>query len=136
MPWLPASWLKAISLFLIAAFFVNAGVSHFTNQEFFLRIVPPWLPNPLLLVQVSGVAEIAGGLGVLLPQLRRAAGLGLITLLIAVYPANIYMALYPEEFADIASPTALYFRLPLQLVALFWVGWATKPDPGRVYAGA
>jgi uncharacterized membrane protein len=128
-PWLPAAWPKRLALLGLAAFFVSAGVSHFTNEAFFVRIVPPWLPAPLLLVQLSGLAEIAGGVGVLVPRLRRAAGLGLVALLVAVYPANVHMALHPESFADVATPAGLYFRLPLQLVALAWTWWATQPDP-------
>jgi uncharacterized membrane protein len=127
MNWLPASWPKRISLFLLAAFFTSAGVGHFTNEAFFVRIVPPWLPYPLLMVQISGVAEIAGSVGILIPQLRRLAGWGLLALLIAVYPANIHMALHPEQFPEMTQ-NALYFRLPLQLVAFAWVWWATKPD--------
>jgi uncharacterized membrane protein len=128
MPWLPASWPKRISLFLLAAFYTYAGVGHFTNEAFFLRIVPPWLPHPLWMVQISGVAEIAGGLGILIPQLRRAAGIGLLALLVAVYPANIHMALHPEQFADLGSPLAFYLRLPLQFVAFAWTWWATKQE--------
>ena len=127
MNWLPASWPKRISLFLLAAFFTYAGVGHFTNEAFFLAIVPPWLPYPLLMVQISGVAEIAGGVGILIPQLRRLAGWGLLALLVAVYPANIHMALHPEQFPEMTQ-NALYFRLPLQFVAFAWVWWATKPD--------
>ena len=128
MSWLPASWPKRVSLFLLAAFYTYAGIGHFTNEAFFLRIVPPWLPYPLAMVQISGVAEIAGGLGILVPQLRRVAGIGLLALLVAVYPANIHMALHPEQFADMGSPAAFYFRLPLQFVAFAWTWWATKPD--------
>jgi len=128
MPWLPASWPKRISLFLLAAFYTYAGVGHFTNEAFFLRIVPPWLPYPLAMVQISGVAEIAGGLGILVPQLRRAAGIGLLALLVAVYPANIHMALHPEDYADMGTAAAFYFRLPLQFVAFAWTWWATQPD--------
>ena len=131
MTWLPASWPKRIALFPLAAFFVFAGVGHFTNEALFVRIVPPWLPYPLLMVQISGVAEIAGGVGILIPQLRRLAGWGLIALLIAVYPANIEMALHPERFPEMTA-SALYFRLPLQFVALAWAWWVTKPDaPAR-----
>jgi uncharacterized membrane protein len=125
MSWLPAAWPKRIALLLLSAFFVYAGVTHFTNEAFFVRIVPPWLPAPLLMVQLSGIAEIAGGVGVLVPQLRRVAGFGLLALLAAVYPANLHMALHPEQFADMATPAQLYFRLPLQLVAAAWVWWAT-----------
>jgi uncharacterized membrane protein len=127
MSWLPASWPKRIALFLLSAFFVFAGVSHFTNEAFFVRIVPPWLPYPLLMVQLSGVAEIAGGLGVLVPQWRRAAGWGLIALLVAVYPANVEMALFPERFPD-TTPALLYARLPFQLLFGVWTWWATTSD--------
>jgi uncharacterized membrane protein len=121
----PQSRFRRISRYAIAALFVGAGIAHFTHEAFFLRIVPPVLPNPRLLVQVSGLAEIAGGIGVLVPALRRAAGLGLIALLVAVFPANLYMALEPERFADIASRAGLYLRLPLQFLGMFWVRWVT-----------
>jgi uncharacterized membrane protein len=127
MAWLPASWPKRIALLLLAAAFVYAGVSHFTGPEFFVAIVPPYLPAPLLLVYLSGVAEVAGGVGVLIPQLRRLASWGLLALLVAVYPANIHMALHPELFPQM-TPTALYVRLPIQFVLAAWVWWATKPD--------
>lgn len=119
------SRFRRISLYAIAALFVGAGIAHFTHEAFFVRIVPPALPNPCLLVQVSGLAEIAGGIGVLVPALRRAAGLGLIALLVAVFPANLYMALEPERFADISSRGGLYLRLPLQFLGMLWVRWAT-----------
>jgi uncharacterized membrane protein len=124
----PASWPRRIGLVLVTVFFVFAGISHFTNEAFFVRIVPPWLPAPLLLVQISGIAEIAGGLGVLIPRVRQLAAFGLLVLLAAVYPANVYMALNPEQFADLATPAQLYARLPLQFVAAAWVWWATRAD--------
>jgi uncharacterized membrane protein len=127
MAWLPAAWPKRVALLLLAAAFVYAGVTHFTRPEFFVAIVPPYLPAPLLLVYLSGVAEIAGGVGVLIPRLRRLAGWGLLALLVAVYPANIHMALNPEQFPQM-TPTALYVRLPFQFVFAAWVWWATKPD--------
>ncbi len=124
---LPQSLAKRISLFAIAAFFVAAGVGHFTHTEFFVAIVPPYLPAHLELVYVSGVFEILGGIGILVGAVRPLAAIGLIALLIAVYPANIHMAMNPELFPD-ASPTALYLRLPLQFVMMAWVWWATRPD--------
>ena len=127
MAWLPVSWPKRIALLLLAAAFSYAGITHFTGPEFFVAIVPPYLPEPLLLVYVSGVAEIAGGIGVLIPRVRRLAGFGLLALLVAVYPANIHMALHPELFPQM-TPTALYVRLPFQFVFAAWVWWATKPD--------
>lgn len=127
MNWLPMSWPKREALQLLALAFVYVGVQHFTGPESFVAIVPPYLPEPLLLVYVSGVAEIAGGIGVLIPRLRRLAGWGLLALLAAVYPANIHMALHPELFPQMTQ-TALYVRLPVQFVLAAWVWWATKPD--------
>ena len=126
MSWLPASWPKRISLLLLAVFFVFAGVSHFTREEFFVKIVPPYLPAARFLVQASGVAEIALGLAVLVPQWRALAGWGLLALLVAVYPANIHMALHPEQFPDTSS-TFLYARLPFQFLFAAWAWWATRP---------
>lgn len=89
----------------------------------YVRIVPPWLPAPALLVQISGVCEILGGIGVVLPNTRRFSGIGLIALLVAVFPANVQMAQHPQLYADIASAPLLYARLPLQLVLIAWVWW-------------
>jgi uncharacterized membrane protein len=126
---MPRSWPKRIALVLLAAFFVFAGVTHFTNPEFFIAIVPDWLPDPPLMVAVSGVFEILGGVGVLIPQTRRLAGWGLIALLIAVYPANVEMALHPDEWlAQGMTKAQLWGRLPLQFLFLAWAWWATKPD--------
>lgn len=87
------------------------------------HIVPPSFPSPALLVVISGVAEIAGGIGVLIARTRKAAGIGLILLLLAVFPANIYMAQHPELYREVASATVLYVRLPLQAVLIAWVWW-------------
>src|ERR1700679_666550 len=81
---------------LAAGFFLLAGINHFLIPGFYQQIVPPGFPSPKTLVIVSGLAEIAGGLGLLIRPMRRMAGWGLILLLIAVFPANIYMAVYPE----------------------------------------
>ncbi len=135
---LPRSRIQAIALLLLAAFFVFAGVTHFTRTEFFVAIVPHYLPAPLALVYLSGAFEILGGLGVLVPATRRAAGLGLCALLLAVYPANVQMALEAERWAAQGTPPwALYLRLPLQFVALAWAWWATRPEtaPARAAAG-
>ena len=125
---LPRGWVQRIALFLLALGFVTAGVQHFTGPESFVAIVPPYLPVPLALVYISGVAEILGGLGVIPYATRKWAGWGLIALLIAVYPANIHMAMNPDEFPDV-SETFLYGRLPFQFVLFAWVWWATRPDP-------
>jgi uncharacterized membrane protein len=105
-----------------AAGFVAAGTNHFLSPAFYLRIIPPAFPNPALLVAVSGAGEIAGGLGLLVRPLRRAAGIGLIALLACVFPANVYMAVAPERIPELHIPTwALWVRLPLQVVFIAWI---------------
>jgi len=110
---------------------VAAGINHFANPDFYLKIVPSFLPMPSLLVYGSGVAEVVGGLGTMHPRTRRVAGWFLIATLGAVFPANVYMAVNPERFAFI-PPWALIARLPLQTLFIFWV-WlaALKESNGR-----
>ena len=91
--------------------------------------MPPYLPRPLALVYVSGVFEVLGGVGVLLPRYRKAAGWGLIALLVAVFPANLYMVTASELFTPQGIPLwALWARLPLQLVLIAWVYWVTQGE--------
>ena len=104
---------------LLAAFFMTTGVAHFVNAQSFENITPDYLPAHLALVLISGAAEFAGGLGLLLSRTRHAAGIGLILLLIAVFPANIGMALNAEDHS-IPEPL-LWARLPLQPLLIWWV---------------
>jgi uncharacterized membrane protein len=108
-----------------------AGSNHFVHAAFYTRIVPPWLPAHALLVQTSGCCEILGGVGLLIGRLRKVAGTGLIALLIAVFPANLQMAAHPELYADIGNPRLFYLRLPLQLVLIAWVWWASSFENAR-----
>ncbi len=111
---------------LLGLVFIAAGVNHFVIPRAYERIVPPSLRGQgKLLVQVSGVAEVAGGVGVLLPWTRRASGLGLAALLAAVFPANLYMARTPQDFKRIPL-WALYARLPLQPLMIWWALRATR----------
>jgi uncharacterized membrane protein len=114
------------SLRALAVFFIGSGVNHFVIPKTYEQIVPPGLGDPATLVRVSGVAEIAGGVGVLLPRTRWLSGLGLIALLAAVFPANVYMARNPAKFEKIPA-WALYARLPLQPLMMWWAWRATKP---------
>lgn len=105
-----------------AGAFVVAGVLHFAIPRFYMAIMPKWLPSPLQLVYISGVFEIMGGIGLLLPALRAAAGIGLIALLFAVLPANIEMLRQAQTRE--ASPlflAACWLRLPLQPLLMYWV---------------
>jgi uncharacterized membrane protein len=122
---LPTEWWRKLSLFGLAVFFIYFGIDHFINVEFYLSIMPPAFPMHLEAVYISGIFEILGGVCVLIPSLRRIAGLGLIALLISVYPANIYMAITPEAFPEI-SIELLYFRLPLQFLFIYWAYSVTR----------
>jgi len=120
---------RGLSWRALGNFFVLAGVNHFVMPRAYEQIVPPPLRGRArLVVQLSGVAEIAGGLCVFLPATRRPAGLALLALLVAVFPANVYMALAPERFARIPR-WALYARLPLQPLMMLWAWKATRRRP-------
>ncbi len=119
------STVKTVVRVLFAAFFIFAGVSHFTNSRFFISIVPPYLPWPVALVYVSGVAEIVLGGLLVVPATAPLAGWGLIALLIAVFPANVHMAMNAGLYPTM-SPRALWIRLPLQGVLILWAYWYTR----------
>lgn len=105
-----------------AVFFVIAGSNHFRNPAFYRSITPPAFPAPEFLVAISGACEILGGVALLIPPLRPATGWGLIALLIAVFPANIYMAVSPARFSSLhLSRWVLWLRLPLQGVIIAWI---------------
>ena len=126
---LPKNRLRRIALLGLSVWFLINGVNHFVSTDAYVSTVPTYLAAPLALVYVSGIFEILGGLGVLHPGTRRLAGWGLIALLIAVFPANIEMARRAEEFAEIASPTILFARLPFQIVFIAWVYFAALRKP-------
>ncbi len=112
---------------IIAIAFIFAGANHFWHPAIYVRITPPIFPRRLLLVYISGFFEVLGGIGLLIPMLRPFACWGLIALLIAVFPANLYMALEPEKFADLHLPAWAYWvRLPLQAVFAFGIWWANR----------
>jgi uncharacterized membrane protein len=115
---------KLIFKILLALFFVLAGINHFRQTGFYLRMMPPYVPWHPAMVQISGVAEIALGVLLLIPAASRLAAWGLIALLIAVFPANLQMALHPDTFPEF-SPRALWLRLPLQAVLIAWAYWYT-----------
>ena len=105
--------------------FMTTGILHFVVERFFIAIVPKSLPNPKALVYISGVAEFAGGVGVLIPKTRKLSGQGLILLLLVVFPANINMALNPERFKQFPA-WGLWARLPLQFAIIGQVWAATQ----------
>lgn len=109
--------------FLFGPVFVGAGLMHFLRPGFYLRIMPPWLPAHRWLVNASGVAEIAGGAALMSrhPRIRRAGGCFSVATLIGVYPANVHMALNPDDYPEVpGGAAALYARLPLQGLFIAW----------------
>jgi uncharacterized membrane protein len=116
---------------LLVAFFTAAGALHFLRPGMYEQIVPDYLPAEYELVLASGAAEIGGALGVIPRRTRRGAGLWLVATLVAVFPANVHMALHPDRYPGL-SPAVLWGRLPLQALAIWWVLTATKRASGGV----
>ena len=106
---------------------VLAGLNHFRIPRVYEAIMPDYMPAHRELVAVSGVAEAASGLAAMHPRTRRAGGLLGIATLVAVFPANLHMALHPERYKRIPS-AALYGRLPVQALFIYWVWRATLAD--------
>ena len=117
------STTQKVFLVVAAIFYMLAGTLHFLRPDIYMTIMPPYIPWHLAMVYISGAAEFAGGAGLLIPQLRRAAAWGLVALLIAVFPANVYMATSAPAFSWI-----LWLRLPLQAVLIWWVLACTAPS--------
>lgn len=132
LPAMTRPLLKAGVRTLVGLSFAGVGVSHFLNPAPFVGIVPSFLPWHLELVYVSGFFEILGGVGLLIPTLRRRAAWGLLALLVAVYPANIHMVVnevYIEGMPQ--EPWLLWVRLPFQLVFAAGVAWTGGLWPGE-----
>jgi uncharacterized membrane protein len=117
------SSLKSASKYLLAIFMVVAGTMHFVNPDFYMKIMPPYLPWHLPLVYLSGFFEVALGLLLMVPRFSRLAAWGVIALLIAVFPANLY--LYQHQELVPAPPLVHLLRLPLQAVFILWAYWYT-----------
>lgn len=126
--------MKLASLILMALFYTAAGVNHFVNPQFYLRMMPPYLPLHLELVYLSGVIEIGLGIALLIRRCRQMAAWGIIALLVAVYPANIHMALNAHLFPEFSS-TGLYLRLPVQLLFIAWAYWHTSTQVSETQRG-
>lgn len=109
---------------LFGVLFIAAGVLHFVRPGFYLKIMPPYLPWHYELVLISGVLEILGGAALLIPRLQVYAAWGLIALLVAVFPANLHMALHAEDYPNF-PPFLLWARLPIQGLLILWAYWFT-----------
>ena len=116
---------KLISIYIMSFFYIQIGIKHFTDPIWFMRIMPPYLPLHKELVYISGGFEIILGLMLLFSKTRYIACCGLILLLIAVFPANIYLAQTNGAAMDI-SPIIAWGRLPFQAVFIVLAYWHTK----------
>lgn len=121
--------------YAIGGLYIVAGLAHFFATATYMRIMPSYLPAPHLLVLISGLAEIAGGLGLLYAPTRRAAAWGIILLLIAVWPANLWMAQHSQLFPNVPV-WAAWLRLPLQLPLIYWAWQHTRPSRATRAASA
>lgn len=124
--------IKQVLLWLMAAFYIYAGFNHLVNPEFYLAIMPPNLPEPEWLNVISGLAEIVLGVYLLEPRTRVLAAWGIIALLIAVFPANLYVATQnvglPGGEPGTGNATLNWVRLPFQALLVAWAWWYTRPD--------
>lgn len=125
----PMRYVKLALKILLGVFMVVAGANHFINPEFYMNIMPPYIPAHKLMVDLSGLAEIALGIGLLvpIPKVSRLSAWGIIALLIAVFPANIYVFQNQEEIFPDTDPLFHLIRLPLQGVLILWAWWYTRP---------
>ena len=117
--------IRLFSIVIMSIFYISVGVNHFIIPEWFLQIVPPYLPYKLELVYISGFLEILLGVMLLIPATRFYAAWGLILLLIAVYPANIYLAQTNGAVMN-TTPLVAWGRLPFQFVFIALAYWPTK----------
>jgi len=127
--------IKRPFLYLMAPAYIVAGVLHFIVPELYVQIVPPIFPAALALVYLSGLAEIAVGIGLLISRTRRRAAWATVALLVAIFPANVYMATHGvviEGLPGGGDPSALvrWGRLPLQGLLILLALWYTQPPPG------
>jgi uncharacterized membrane protein len=124
------SWPKRILLWLMGIFYVVGGINHFANTDFYVPMMPPYLPLNVELVYLSGVAEIGLGVAVLIPAFRRLAAWGIILLLIAIFPANLHIALHNLPLGGRAEGLGIWnwVRLPFQAVFIAWAWWSTQPE--------
>ena len=125
--------IKVVSKVVLAGFLVFAGSMHFARPEFFLKIMPPYLPFPMGLVLISGAFEIALGVSLGIPRLSKVAAWGIIALMLAVFPANIYLFQHQEILP--APPLVHLLRLPMQAVFILWAYWHTRPDHEKLLRG-
>lgn len=128
----PMKKIKIISKVVMALFLIFAGTMHFARPEFFLKIMPPYLPLHRELVLLSGAFEILLGLSLLIGRVSRVAAWGIIALMVAIFPANVYLFQHQEILP--APPLVHFLRLPMQAVFILWAYWHTRPNHDKLPA--
>jgi uncharacterized membrane protein len=126
---MPKRYYRQASLVFVFLWFLLGGIAHFAFTQIEMRIVPPYIPSPRATVLISGVFELLGAAGLLLPSTRRAAAMGLFALTIAVTPANIYMLQHAAQFA--VPYWLLILRLPVQVALLVLIAWSSRAKGPR-----
>jgi uncharacterized membrane protein len=117
--------IKLIMMALLSLMFVGGGINHFLNLEFYMRLMPPYLPFHEQLIWLSGVLEIIVGVGIWIKKYRAISAWGMIGIMIAVFPANVHAYLNPQEFPEVPELTLL-LRLPMQGLFILWAWWYTR----------
>ncbi len=122
------AWIKLILMFLMAIIYIGAGYMHMVKPEIYRPMMPTWIPYPEQMDLIAGIAEIAGGLGLLIPQTRKMAAWGLIALLFAVLPANFHIAIFNVPVFGATEPPGwkAWVRIPIQAVLIAWARWYTN----------
>lgn len=123
--------LRSLVLGIVFFWFFGGGIGHFISPEFFTHIMPPYLPYHLELVYISGIFEILGAVGILIPRFRSMAGYGLFALVICVTPANIHMWIHPELFPEVPA-IFLSVRLIIQAILLYGIWWSTRSNTSPI----
>jgi uncharacterized membrane protein len=122
------STTKRILLWVMAVFYILAGLMHFVQPDYYRPMMPPYLPWHAFLIYLSGLAELGLGIAVLIPSIRPLAAWGIILLLIAIFPANIHIAMHnvPVFGATEGAGIGNWIRLPFQAVLIAWAWWYTR----------
>ena len=127
--------LKKITVYIMSILYISVGVKHFTNPDFFLAIVPPFLLFKIEIVYLSGIAEILLGLCLIFKKTRKIAAIGILILLILVFPANIYLYIsdLPQEILNISKDQAM-IRMPFQIPLIILALWHSQEKSSKIFS--
>ncbi len=130
---MPKIKIQTIFRWLATVFFVVAGLLHFIIPEFYLAMMPPFIPFQQFFILISGIAEMAGAIGIQISRLRKFAGIGLIVLLVGIFPANIYVAIVNPVIPNLEySASSMWWRLLLQPIFIVWIWWVSIKNNGQL----